>query len=142
MLEDLFETEKKIIATTTYLKSTKWHSTCFSGEEIYEPLPQPSQEFIDVFVREYNKGNIITEVMVEYESYCNCKIENNVKQCNLSCCNYLPKINPKDNTITIRKIKDSWTKEEVTEYGKLAFEIGRNFQLTGENNIKEIENNL
>lgn len=30
-------------------------------------LPQPSQSFLEVFVREYNKGNVIKEVLVEYE---------------------------------------------------------------------------
>jgi hypothetical protein len=32
-------------------------------------LPEPSPEFIDKFIREYNKGNVIEEVMVEYDAY-------------------------------------------------------------------------
>ncbi len=48
-----------------------------------------------------------------------------------------------DNTVDVSLIEDKlYTKEEMITYGKLAFEVGRNFQLTGENNLSEIENNL
>ena len=30
-------------------------------------LPQPSQQFIQKYIEEYNRGNIITDVLVEYE---------------------------------------------------------------------------
>ena len=30
-------------------------------------LPQPSQQFITKYIEEYNKGNVITDVLVEYE---------------------------------------------------------------------------
>lgn len=69
-------------------------------------LPQPSQSFIKKFVEEYNKGNIITEVMVEYNSPEICENPLDSKFASL-------KVNPKDNTITIRKVKNSWNKEEV-----------------------------
>ena len=32
-----------------------------------EFLPQPSQQFIEKYIEEYNKGNIITDILVEYE---------------------------------------------------------------------------
>ncbi len=70
-------------------------------------LPQPSQQFIKKFVEEYNKGNIIEDVLVEYEegkSYSGNE--------GLIIKEWL-KINPKDNTITIKKVKDSWNREEV-----------------------------
>jgi len=35
---------------------------------IYEKLPKPSQSFIEKYITDYNKDNIITEVLVEYES--------------------------------------------------------------------------
>jgi hypothetical protein len=35
----------------------------------YNYLPQPSQAFIEKWIKEYNKGNIISEVMVDYEEY-------------------------------------------------------------------------
>jgi len=99
---------KKIIATTD--KSLN--------------LPHTSDSFIEKYVEEYNKGNIITEVMVEYEEIHRETDEiigmdglpNGLLyyECNL-------KINPKDNTITIRKTKDSWNREEVVELMAKAF---------------------
>lgn len=111
---------KKIIATTD--KSLVHLNCCVSKEGLIKAnegcrernrcsLPQPSQSFIEKFVEEYNKGNVITEVMVEYETitkrYGSCSIGEgvtmNVEQLKVS----------KDNTITIRKVKDSWSREEV-----------------------------
>ena len=43
---------KKIIATT----------------DVSLGLPQPSQQFIEKYIEEYNKDNIITDVLVEYEN--------------------------------------------------------------------------
>ena len=56
---------KKIIATTdkSIILPERFPSFTY--------LPQPSQSFIEKFVEEYNKGNRITEVMVEYEEYHN-----------------------------------------------------------------------
>ena len=119
LLEDgLLKDDKKIIATTdkslfTETKSigyTEDRARVFYGKEY---LPQPSQSFIEKFVNEYNKGNVITEVMVEYETitkrYGSCSIGEgvtmNVEQLKVS----------KDNTITIRKVKDSWNRDEVEE---------------------------
>lgn len=59
---------KKIIATTDklILKISK----SINKEQFPDILvPQPSQSFIEYFISEYNKGNIITEVMVEYDVY-------------------------------------------------------------------------
>ena len=97
------QTFKKIIATTDKTLSQT------SRTEI----PQPSQQFIEKYIEEYNKGNVITDIMIEYEY-------SEVKE---KLYNYLnnPKINPKDNTITIKKVKDSWNREEVIELCKQAF---------------------
>jgi hypothetical protein len=90
---------KKIIATTnkSIILPERFPSFTY--------LPQPSQSFIEHFVDEYNKGNVITEVMVEYESigaYANPKYDSD----------YQLKINS-DNTINIINSKDSWSREEV-----------------------------
>lgn len=68
------EGSKKIIATTDsslYIQVSKWfRADDWGGKEFLTTnvnLPQPLQSFIEYFVTEYNKGNIITEVMVEYE---------------------------------------------------------------------------
>lgn len=77
-------------------------------------LPQPSQSFVEKYVEEYNKGNVITEVLVEYGySY----RKNNDGE-NIGFKVHEPlmlKMNSKDNTITIRKAKDSWSREEVKQ---------------------------
>lgn len=87
-------------------------------------LPQPSQAFIEKYVEEYNKDNIITDVLVEYEGIETCP-NNTWKNAGtmelaLISVNDLEypyrnklKVNPKDNTITIKKVKDSWSRKEV-----------------------------
>jgi len=73
-------------------------------------LPEPSIEWIQYYIQEYNKGNIITKVMVEYDY----TLGNEEDERG----NLIPveifKVNP-DNTINIKSIKDSWTREEVIE---------------------------
>jgi len=88
---------KKIIATTD--------STLIFNHEDFPVtvplLPQPSQSFIEKYIKEYNNGTPITEVLVEYwahtEEYPQLRVD------------------PKDNTITIKKVKNSWSREEVVE---------------------------
>ena len=85
-------------------------------------LPQPSKQFIQKYIEEYNKGNVITDVLVEYENvYIDAfgtKIVQHKKDSNsyLKQCTFINsilKVNPKDNTITIKKTKENYTKEEV-----------------------------
>jgi len=90
---------KKIIATTDRsLKIDNWGKV--SGV-FDDGLPQPSQSFIEKYIKEYNNGTRITEVLVEYwahtEEYPQLRVD------------------PKDNTITIKKVKNSWSREEVVE---------------------------
>ena len=104
---------KKIIATTDKsLSKTIKSSYVQFGDNVEETriefLPQPSQSFIEKFVDEYNKGNVITEVMVEYVS--GVTIVDELQWENHET--HL-KVNPKDNAITIRKVKNTWDKEEV-----------------------------
>ena len=68
--------------------------------------------FIKQFIEEYNKGNIITKVMVEYEKKYEDCLEGSVFVLRLVG-NYL-KINS-DNTINIRTIKNSWNRDEINE---------------------------
>ena len=110
---------KKIIATTD-------SSLCYlikrtERGSIEQRLPQPSQQFIEKYIEEYNKGNIITNVLVEYEEWCNCngsiKMRKHLRTTKCDKCIEWEelKINPKDNTITIKKVKDSWNREEVVQ---------------------------
>lgn len=126
---------EKIIATTDTSLTEKIEMLGTGSTYIFN-LPQPSQSFIEKFVEEYNKGNVITEVMVEYidegeedwfgddyngEPFWNEKI--------------VLKVNPKDNTITIRKMKDSWNREEVIA-------LLHHFKFCGDNVEEFVEQNL
>ena len=128
----------KIIATTDI--SLQYHDKTLIGENVnglWKCLSQISQSFVEYFISEYNKSNIITKVGVEYEY----QHDSSVSYPKTLDGKEVLKTNH-DNTINIKPIKTSWTKEEVIAYGKLAFDVGRNFQLTGENNLSEIEDNL
>lgn len=93
---------KKIIATTdTSLLIKNVITDLIQGTKY---LPQPTQEWVEHYIKEYNEGNIITEVNVEYEW--NGGRAGDYKE--------VLKIS-KDNTITIYPIKDSWTREEVKQ---------------------------
>jgi ketol-acid reductoisomerase len=101
-------------------------------------LPQPSQQFIEKYIECYNKGKVITDVLVEQgidkiTMACTCAENEETFDCVYSytdaelnsCCQkrfpngeywnktFKLKVNPKDNTITIKKLKDSWNREEV-----------------------------
>jgi hypothetical protein len=57
-------TDKSLFKEVSATGYTEDRARTFYGKEY---LPKPSQEFLKIFVEEYNKGNVITEVMVEYE---------------------------------------------------------------------------
>ena len=80
-------------------------------------LPQPSQQFIEKYIQAYNKGEIITDVLVEYEADLSTitKVDYGLQHWD-----YKLKINSKDNTITIKKLKDNWSREELEVIFKLA----------------------
>lgn len=122
---------KKIIATTDNSLSQT------SRTEI----PQPSNSFIQKYIEAYNNGKPIEKVMVEYEYFI---CENGHSMSYKSACVYpmcgkmnyhTPKINHRDNTITISKVKDSWTREEVINLLHSAGKYGRE---TANNSIGEM----
>ena len=101
-----YKGSRKIIATTdSSIRSLISYDSSVEDSEQYKYLPSIPQSFIDKYVSEYNKGNTIEEVRVEYED----ELTPNRQ---LSSKNRIPKINP-DNTINIKSIKDSWTRDEV-----------------------------
>ncbi len=129
---------KKIIATTDKsLNSRKWVGV-IEGEDTYEEilLPQIPQQFKEYFITEYNKGNIITKVLVEYiknkiseEIHCVCGESHPMRvltDCGcVTCGSYKTNtidifsndliINP-NNTINIKPIETKiYTREEVEE---------------------------
>lgn len=107
-------TARKIIATTDISLKLKEHCTCSESEAIYcgypkieglcqQLLPQLSQSFIEKYIEEYNKGDIITDVLVEYYWEPFSGIEQLPAKLKVS----------KNNTITIRVVKNSWTRGDV-----------------------------
>ena len=107
---------KKVIATTDTSLYIHQKETISLPERVFY-LPQPSQQFIQKYIEEYNRGNIITDVLVEYlESYTLEYYESAIENKRLAQKTNIKetlKVNPKDNTITIKKAKDSYTREEV-----------------------------
>jgi hypothetical protein len=74
-------------------------------------LPSIPQSFIEYYVKEYNKGNVVKEVGVEY-SGCDCEGKYVPDHRIQDGCGLKLKLNL-DNTINIKPIKDSWTREEI-----------------------------
>lgn len=118
---------KKIIATTDKLRVITKDE--FSGVD-NQHLPQPSESFLQKFIYAYNNGDPITEVMVEY----------NHLQSSGGLNEEWLKVNSSDNTITIRKMKDSWSREEVISLCREAINFGKDNN--GNLSEKWIEDNL
>ncbi len=101
---------KKIITTTNTLLTNEtfqyYGMSCFKG---VSSLPQPSQDFIDEYVKAYNDGMITTGVLVEYE-----QIRDQFATLDNSQLTYFNrlKINS-DNTINIKSAKESWNRQEL-----------------------------
>lgn len=109
---DVREDYKKIIAATdTSLKTVLTDHTIGSVTySAYETnLPQPSEAFIRAYVESHNYGNPITEVMVEY----NRVFKGYHEKYGGEIWEEVLKVDSNHNTITIRKVKDSYTREEV-----------------------------
>ena len=123
---------KKIIATTdeSLFEQIFYHpdGAIIGGIESYKLLPRPSQSFIERFIEKYNVGTPITHVMVEYVN-----LEPNEQGLILKIA--------KDNTITIKPVKDNWTREEVIELLKKNLEY-TNISILGSEFDKWIEQNL
>jgi hypothetical protein len=99
---------KKIIATTNMSLSLVYDGKSSISDNWSKTLPHPSQSFIDKYITEYNKGNIITDILVEYEDIPFITYgddgDKGLKRL---------KVNPKDNTINIKIEKVNYTSEEV-----------------------------
>jgi hypothetical protein len=100
---------KKVIVTTDR-KLTEDNRTYISGL-MGKPnrLPQPSQQFIEKYIEFYNRGVVLSDVLVKYEripwnldEYGSLIEEEELRL----------KINP-DNTITIKELKETWNRKEV-----------------------------
>jgi len=94
----------KIIATTDFK---------ISPNSLQAIIPKLSQQFIEKYIEEYNKGNVITDVLVEYD-----KADYNKWMDNGASPVFdTIKKNPKKNTITIKEVKELWNRKEIKEIG-------------------------
>lgn len=102
---------RKIIATTDksleICKNIK-SEYCNNSQIIGCNIPQPSRLFVVKFIEEWNKGNKITKVMVEYEE----ETAEFVGQFNRDAKQIRLKVD-KNNEITITKVKDNYSIEEI-----------------------------
>ena len=112
--------EHKIIATTNESLRTNYKENNHQPLSKYNYiLPKPSDSFISKYIEEYNKGNVISDVEVEYDKATYNKwLENGASPVFDTL-----KVNP-DNTINIKPIKDSWSREEVKQLMELAYNEG------------------
>lgn len=117
-MEIIHPETRKIIATTDTLIQDERESLFGSGKDYNCSVPKLSEEFVKAYIEAYNAGNPITEVDVEYESLID---ETSAKY----LVNEYLKVNPKDNTVTIRKIKDSWNRKEIEALLSEAYQQGR-----------------
>lgn len=121
---------KKIIATTDEALchcNPDYDPRSKTGREfIY--LPEPSEDFIKEFITEFNKGNRIEYVEVEYDNRCcgRCDGVHDLCFTDTECDKHgvegcetcfgkagnILKVNSK-NEISIKKIKDTYTRDEV-----------------------------
>ena len=117
---------KKIIATTN---TSLNYETPFYGMDEDNNFPQPSQQFIEKYIESYNKSSVgsnnftIIDVLVELD------IQHLIDETNGEIVEYTDntlKINPKNNTITIKKLKNNWNREEIVEFGEKIREYCKN----------------
>jgi hypothetical protein len=135
----LDEKFKKIITTT----DTSLEIISKGINPVYEKLPQPSQQFIKKYIESYNKGVVLSDILVEYEQKYETMYKGQIgfPEDDVNWWINKIKINPKDNTINIKPLKDSWNKEEIINLIK---SFANNYQYAS-NNIgynKWIEENL
>lgn len=131
-------TDKSLFTETKAIGYTEDRARVFYGKEY---LPQPSQSFIGKFVDEYNKGNVITEVLVEYNEPITEIPKPYKPYSEVEHLDGTLKIS-KDNTITIRKVKDSWSTEEMRQKLNDYRLYAKNSNLSIEMFDKWIEENL
>jgi hypothetical protein len=120
----------KIIATTEIELGTLEYSKRCMKSYFYH-LPQPSPKFVKAYIEAFNKGEKIEKVLVEY------KVIENWKHPEFVGTNNILKLNS-SNEITIKKVKSSWTREDVVDLCKKAYREGAAYSIGSHDNFKQI----
>lgn len=104
---------KKIIATTNKDLVTRYDErfkdVTINNNSLNQLLPQIPQQFIEQYITEYNQGNIISDVLVEYIQSADSFYGLNVP---------MELVTKQDNTINIKTAKDSLYHGQTLEYWK------------------------
>ena len=115
---------KKIIAST----DVSFHAIKFRGtkkleapSKVLKGVAVIPKSFIDKYIVEYNRGNKITDIFVEYNSSDD-NLDGYVSMFGGVEVGNTLKIND-DNTINIKSTKESWDREEVIELINKAIEF-------------------
>ena len=105
---------KKIIATTNeYIGYTDIRVSPVKNFCIY---PQPSDSFIKKYIEEYNKGNQITKVLVEYSKHLSEPLHKILKSSKPLTHSYSLKVDS-NNTITIKRLEpELYTREQLENH--------------------------
>lgn len=99
---------KKIVATTDELEVERYYPEFTVDKSPWiKYKPKPTEEWIEYYVEEYNKGNIIEDVLVEYEEE---YIEPVGIHSNRGYFKKQLKVNP-DNTVNIKTTKEKYNVE-------------------------------
>jgi len=94
------------------VKDVKYKQIIVSTDPQIHNLPKLPESFIEYFIEQYNKSNVITEIKVKYGYTIN-KSMGHFHQYR----EYFLKVND-DNIINIQPIKDSWSRDEVIIFAK------------------------
>jgi hypothetical protein len=105
-------TDRKVLASTDSSLRVYTNPIINGTRSFKGGIPSISQSFIDKYINFYNQGNIITEVLVEYERDVEPKGSGSMWSEDEDFVMEYLKLNL-DNTININSIKDSWTRDEV-----------------------------
>lgn len=126
---------KKVIATTNKFIRIEQTINNIFGKNY---LPFLSEPFIKKYIKEYNKNNQITDIRVEYEklSLEGILYESIYYDDEEGIPTYRVKVN-RDNTITIKKLKTNYTKEELIIAMESAIIHGKRIQTYYLSNVGE-----
>jgi hypothetical protein len=93
--------------------------------------PKLSQQFIEKYIESYNKDEVITDVLVEYEY--KWVVDGHPTIPDTDKAFLVPKLNPEDNTISINQIEDTLSKKAIAgileKYRQFAWSHGSSKQV-------------
>lgn len=120
-IDDINEVRKSITSDKEYWESRPNYKKIIATTDKSLNLYQIPENFIRHYINKYNQGNIITEVLVEYNYLGGLGGQYQIKKL---------KVNP-DNTITIHPVKDSWNREEVISLLECGMTLGIYYEKYG-----------